>query len=121
LEPLSGYLILAQALFQQGAKFDGGWNFGPLDEDARSVKEVVNLLITKWKSAASWEQDQSDQSHEAHSLKLDCSKALKQLNWAPKWDLEQAIEKITQWHEAFSKKSNMHDFTLQQIASYQNN
>ncbi|MBT8519998.1 CDP-glucose 4,6-dehydratase [Polynucleobacter paneuropaeus] len=120
LEPLSGYLILAQALYQDGAKFDGAWNFGPRDEDARSVKEVINLLIKKWKSTASWEQDQSEQPHEAHSLRLDCSKARNQLNWIPRWNLEQAIDKITQWHSAHSQKSNMHDFSLQQIADYQN-
>jgi len=120
LEPLSGYLILAQTLYQEGAKFDGGWNFGPRDEDARSVSEVISLLVEKWKSGASWEQDQSEQPHEAHSLRLDCSKARNQLNWFPKWNLEQAIEKITQWHNAHYQKSNMHDFSLQQIADYQN-
>jgi CDP-glucose 4,6-dehydratase len=120
LEPLSGYLVLAQALYQEGAKFDGGWNFGPQDKDARSVNEVINLLIEKWRFAASWQQDQSEQPHEAQSLRLDCSKARDQLHWAPKWNLEEAIEKITQWHSAHYKKSNMHDFSLRQIADYQN-
>jgi CDP-glucose 4,6-dehydratase len=120
LEPLSGYLVLAQALYQNGAKFDGAWNFGPRDSDARSVKEVVNLLIDKWASAVSWQQDQSEQPHEAHSLKLDCSKAQQQLHWMPKWSLEQAIDKITQWHVAHSQQNNMHYFSLQQIAGYQN-
>jgi CDP-glucose 4,6-dehydratase len=120
LEPLSGYLVLAQALYQEGAKFNGGWNFGPRDEDARSVKEVINLLIEKWQCAVSWEQDQSEQPHEAHSLRLDCSKARAQLNWVPKWNLEQAIDKITQWHSAYSQKSDMHDFSLQQIADHKN-
>lgn len=80
LEPLSGYLVLVQALYQEGAKFDGGWNFGPRDEDARSVQEVVNLLIKNWGSIASWTQDQGEQPHEAHSLKLDCSKVRQYLN-----------------------------------------
>jgi CDP-glucose 4,6-dehydratase len=120
LEPLSGYLLLAQALYQEGAKFVGGWNFGPHDTDARSVSEVINLLVEKWTSGATWEQDQGEQPHEAHSLRLDCSKAQQQLNWFPKWSLELAIEKITQWHVAYSQKSNMHDFSLKQIADYQN-
>lgn len=120
LEPLSGYLVLAQALYQEGAKYDGAWNFGPRDEDARSVKEVVNLLIDRWASPVSWQQNQSEQPHEAHSLKLDCSKAQQLLHWIPKWSLEQAIDKITQWHGAHSQKIDMHDFSLQQIASYQN-
>ncbi|QWE20920.1 CDP-glucose 4,6-dehydratase [Polynucleobacter sp. AP-Kolm-20A-A1] len=120
LEPLSGYLILAQALYQEGAKFDGGWNFGPRDEDARAVQEVIDLLIKNWPSAASWTQDQSEQPHEAHSLKLDCSKARQYLNWVPRWNLEQAIKNITQWHEAQHQKSNMHEMSLMQIAAYQN-
>lgn len=120
LEPLSGYLILAQALYQEGAKFDGGWNFGPRDEDARSVQEVINLLIKNWGSVASWTQDQSEQPHEAHSLKLDCSKARQYLNWIPKWTLEQAIENITQWQQAHQQQSNMREISLKQIASYQN-
>jgi CDP-glucose 4,6-dehydratase len=119
LEPLSGYLVLAQALYQQGAKFDGGWNFGPRDEDARSVQEVINLLIKNWGSAASWQQDQGEQPHEAHSLKLDCSKARQYLNWVPRWNLEQAIENITQWQKSYQQKSNVRETSLKQIASYQ--
>lgn len=121
LEPLSGYLVLAQALYQDGTNFAGAWNFGPNDEDAKPVKEVINLFIKKWHSAGSWEQDQTEQPYEAHFLKLNCSKARKHLNWAPKWNLEQAIDKITQWHSAHCEQFNMHEFSLQQIISYQNN
>jgi len=120
LEPLSGYLVLAQALYQEGAKLDGGWNFGPRDEDSRPVQEVINLLIKNWGSAASWTQDQSEQPHEAHSLKLDCSKAWQYLHWAPKWRLEQAIHNITDWQQAYQQHDNMHKMSLQQIISYQN-
>lgn len=120
LEPLSGYLVLAQALYQEGAQFDGGWNFGPRDEDARSVQDVVNLLIKNWGSAASWTQAQGEQPHEAHSLKLDCSKARQYLHWVPKWTLEQAIEKITHWQHAHHKQSNLREISLQQIINYQN-
>jgi len=120
LEPLSGYLVLAQALYQEGPKFDGGWNFGPRDEDARSVQEVINLLIKNWGSAASWIQDQSEQPHEAHSLKLDCSKARQHLAWTPKWNLEKAIHSIADWQRAYQQQSNMHELSLQQIAQYQN-
>jgi len=119
LEPLSGYLVLAQALYLEGAKFDGGWNFGPRDEDSRSVKEVINLLIKNWGSVASWQQDKGEQPHEAHSLKLDCSKARQYLNWVPKWDLEQAIENITRWHQAYQMQENMHELSLEQITKYQ--
>ncbi len=120
LEPLSGYLVLAQALFKEGAKFDGGWNFGPRDEDARSVQEIINLLAENWGSVSSWQQDKSEQPHEAHSLKLDCSKARRDLNWVPRWGLAHAIQNITQWHHAYHKQDNMHAVSLQQIISYQN-
>jgi CDP-glucose 4,6-dehydratase len=119
LEPLSGYLVLAQALCQGGANFDGAWNFGPKDDDARSVKEVVNLLIKNWHSSASWVQDIREQPHEAHLLKLDCSKARQYLGWVPKWSLEQAIEKIAQWQDAYRQGSNMREFIFQQISTYQ--
>jgi CDP-glucose 4,6-dehydratase len=120
LEPLSGYLVLAQALYQNGAKFDGGWNFGPRDEDARSVQEVIDLLIQKWGAPACWEQVQSAQPHEAHALRLDISKARQYLQWSPKWSLENAVEKISQWQQAYHKQFDMHAVSLQQITDYQN-
>jgi CDP-glucose 4,6-dehydratase len=120
LEPLSGYLVLAKALYQEGAKFDGGWNFGPRDDDARPVQEVINLLIANWGSKAGWTQDQGEQPHEAHSLKLDCSKARQYLGWVPRWTLEQAIENITQWQKDYQQQANMREMSLRQIASYQN-
>jgi len=120
LEPLSGYLVLAQALYQRGAEFDGSWNFGPSDDDARSVQEVINLLIKNWGSVASWTQDKSEQPHEAHSLKLDCSKARQYLGWVPRWTLERAIESITQWQHMYQKQGNMRETSLQQIIGYQN-
>lgn len=120
LEPLAGYLVLAQALYQVGAKFDGGWNFGPRDDDARSVQEVINLLINNWGGNAVWQQDKSEQPHEAHALKLDCSKARQYLNWVPKWTLEQAVENIAQWQHAYQRDINMQDVSLQQISQYQN-
>lgn len=119
LEPLSGYLILAQALYEQGPRFDGGWNFGPRDEDARPVQDVINLLIKNWGSPASWQQNQSEQPHEAHSLKLDCSKARQYLNWTPKWTLEQAIEKITQWQHGFQNSIDMKKLSQEQMKIYQ--
>ena len=118
LEPLSGYLVLAQALYQGGAQFDGGWNFGPRDDDARTVQEVINLLIQNWGSLASWTQDQSEQPHEAHALKLDISKAHQYLHWTPRWCLEQAIEKIVQWQRGFQNGGNMKKLSQEQISLY---
>ena len=120
LEPLSGYLVLAQALYQGGAQFDGGWNFGPRDEDARPVQDVINLLIKHWNGAASWRQDTGEQPHEAHSLKLDCSKAKQYLNWTPRWGLEQAIEKIAKWQSGIQSGQDMKALSLEQIKAYSN-
>lgn len=120
LEPLSGYLVLAQALYEEGAQFNGGWNFGPRDEDARPVQEVINLLIQNWGSPAKWKQVQGEQPHEAHSLKLDCSKARQYLGWVPRWSLERTIENITQWQQAYQQQRNMREISMQQITNYQN-
>jgi CDP-glucose 4,6-dehydratase len=121
LEPLSGYLILAQALYDQGLAFASGWNFGPRDEDNRSVQEVVDLLICGWGDSASWEKEGSEQPHEANLLKLDCSKAHTQLGWAPKWNLQNAVQKIVEWQKAFQAKENMQEVSLAQINQYMNN
>ena len=118
LEPLSGYLVLAQALYEKGDAFASAWNFGPMDEDARSVEEVVNLLIAQWGNLAAWQKEGSEQPHEANLLKLDCKKAEHLLSWAPKWRLEMAIEKIVEWQKAFQDNSDMKKISLAQIDQY---
>ena len=120
LEPISGYLLLAQQLYQSGPKFNGPWNFGPHDLDARTVAEVVNLLIAGWDGNATWRQEGGSDSnlHEAHFLKLDCSKAKQKLGWDAKWPLEKTVENILVWSKAFNKKSDMQALTLQQIKEY---
>ena len=119
LEPLSGYLILAQALYEKGSVYASGWNFGPRDEDCRSVQEVVELVISGWGDSARWEKQGSEQPHEANLLKLDCSKAHRQLGWTPKWNLEMATQKIVDWQRALQKKENMKEVSLNQIREYQ--
>ena len=118
LEPLSGYLVLAQALYEQGSAFASAWNFGPRDEDNRMVKEVIDLLISDWGSSARWEKEGSEQPHEANLLKLDCSKACAQLDWTPKWGLEIAVQKIVEWQKAYQQKQNMQELSLVQINHY---
>lgn len=118
LEPLSGYLVLAQALYQKGASFNGPWNFGPQESDARSVQELIELLVRGWNNSASWLQDGGSQVHEANFLKLDCSKARQYLGWNSKWNLESAVESIVSWQLAFQGDSDMKIITLKQIQSY---
>ena len=120
VEPLSGYLVLVQALYEKGMHYASPWNFGPRDEDARSVAEVIDLLIKRWGGAASWEREGAEQPHEASLLKLDCSKARQYLAWAPRWTLETAIEKIVDWQNNSREMKDMQAFTLAQINEYMN-
>ena len=119
LEPLSGYLRLAEVLWgDQGAEAADGWNFGPGDEDARPVDWLVTQLVERWGEDASWERDASPQPHEAAYLKLDCSKARARLAWRPRWSLSQAIGHIVDWHKAHRAGKDMRTFTRTQIDEY---
>lgn len=120
LEPLSGYLLLGQALYLDGSSYASSWNFGPQDNDTRPVQEVIDLLISRWNGAARWEKEGSEQPHEAQLLKLDCSKARQKLGWVPKWDLPMAIENIVEWQKSFQSNANMQDISLAQINRYTN-
>lgn len=118
LEPLSGYLTLAEHLYTQGQAYAEGWNFGPKDDDAQPVQWIVEHMVNSWGKGASWQQDDGVHPHEANYLKLDISKAKARLGWQPSWPLLTALEKITTWHQAYLATTNMHDFTMQQIANY---
>jgi len=119
LEPLSGYLLLAQYLFQFGPKFAEAWNFGPEEGDAKPVRWIVEHLCNEV-SNASWKCDDSDQPHEAGLLKLDISKAKHELGWNPRWDLKTALNATLAWNEAWKNGVAMADFSLEQIRSYEN-
>ena len=118
LEPLSGYLLLAQKLYEQGSAYAEGWNFGPQAEDARPVQWIVEKLTEAWGEDACWLKEEGVQPHEAHYLKLDCSKAHARLGWQPGWHLEEALEKIVEWHKAYRLGADMKALTLQQIEIY---
>jgi CDP-glucose 4,6-dehydratase len=119
LEPLSGYLILAEKLFSEGPAYAEGWNFGPADEDAKPVQWIVEQLAAQWGEGASWQLDSNPQPHEAHYLKLDCSKARAKLGWHPRWDLQTTLESIIRWHKQAPSGDNMQMVSLRQIAEYQ--
>ncbi len=119
LEPLAGYLILAQVLFEKGSVFGAAWNFGPSEDDNYSVQEIVGQLITQWGGIATVKQCESEQKHEAHFLRLDSSKARDQLGWVSKWSVQTAITKVVQWQKAFQLKQSMQEVSLMQIRDYQ--
>jgi CDP-glucose 4,6-dehydratase len=119
LEPLSGYLLLAQKLYEEGAAYAEGWNFGPNDEDAKPVQWIVERLTQSWGEGASWVLDGGEHPHEAHYLKLDCSKAKAQLDWHPRWHLNDTLGKIVEWQKNYQQGADMKAVSLQQIADYQ--
>lgn len=121
LEPLSGYLVLAEHLFSEGKSYAEAWNFGPKDEDCRPVSWILDKMVSNWPEQASWELDKNNNPHEAGYLKLDCSKAASKLNWQPKWNLDFTLGKIINWHQRFLNGSNIKDECLNEIAEYQKN
>ena len=120
LEPLSGYLQLAEKLFVDGMKYAEAWNFGPEECDAKSVEWIVNEISTLWEGEVCWDYDKGDHPHEANYLKLDCSKAHNILLWHPKWNLAEALNKIVEWHKVESSDYNVRQITLNQINEYMN-
>jgi CDP-glucose 4,6-dehydratase len=117
LEPLSGYLILAQKLYKDQKKYSEGWNFGPNDENAKPVDWILNKMIAKWPSS-SWKLDTDSSPHEAGFLKLDISKAKSKLGWKPVWELNHTLDRIIFWHKAWLNKEDMQAICLTEIKEY---
>lgn len=118
LEPLSGYLTLAERLWHDGPAFAEGFNFGPTEEGAKPVGWIAARLTEFWGEGASWVQDGSPQPHEAKYLKLDCSKARAQLHWQPRWTLDNALAKVVVWYQGHRNGMDMRAVTLMQIKKY---
>jgi CDP-glucose 4,6-dehydratase len=120
LEPLSGYLKLAEKLHTNGTDFAEGWNFGPHNDDAKTVSCAIEQFTQTWGSGAKWSLVDHQQPHEATYLKLNCSKAHRRLGWNSIWNIKLTIEKIVEWHKAYDQGADMHQMTLSQINSFQN-
>ncbi len=117
LEPLSGYLVLAQNLYLNPTDFAEGWNFGPYEDDAKPVDWILNHMVANW-PGASWELDKNAHPHEAGYLKLDVSKAKARLKWHPTWRLEHTLAKIIKWHQAWLNKADMQQVCLEEINEF---
>jgi CDP-glucose 4,6-dehydratase len=117
LDPLIGYLTLAQHLVQGGQEFAEGWNFGPHEDGEVSVLVLVQKLARIWGSDVCWELDKGDNPHEAAYLKLDCSKARTRLGWHPAIELDRAVQLSSQWYRALHDGGDMRAATLQQIGA----
>ena len=118
LEPLSGYLLLSQKLFEEGAHFAQGWNFGPNGDDAKPVKWLVERICSKWEGNVSYEVDNRAHPHETHYLRLDCSKAKAELGWHPKWNLKKAIDSIIDWTQDYRDNKDLREVCIKQIKEY---
>ena len=121
LEPLRGYLMLAERLYEKGPEFAEAWNFGPDDHDVKKVEWIVRKLMKDWGTDVTLKVHQEITLHEAQYLKLDCSKAKTRLNWHPIWNVQTALSKIVEWNKAYIEKKDMKDITLNQIKEYMEN
>jgi CDP-glucose 4,6-dehydratase len=119
LDPLRGYLAVAERLFNREIAFAEPWNFGPSVDDAKPVRWIVERLVTLWGAGAGWSIDDGMNPHEASYLRLDCSKARFTLQWSPTWNLETTLDKIVDWYRSYERGDDMRAKTLEQIAEYE--
>jgi CDP-glucose 4,6-dehydratase len=119
LDPLSGYLALAERLHADGAAYAEAWNFGPADDDVRPVRWVVDALIRACESPMRWKREPSPQPHETNCLMLDSAKARSRLGWRARWTLPETLERTGAWHQAYRGHADMRAFTLAQIAEFE--
>jgi len=117
LEPLSGYLLLAERLLESDRDAEA-WNFGPAEDDARPVGWIVEHLCGLL-PAASWRRDGADHPHEAGILRLDSTKARRRLGWRPRWGLEEALGRTLDWHRAWQAGADMAAVSLAQIEAFE--
>jgi CDP-glucose 4,6-dehydratase len=117
LEPLSGYLRLAERLWDDAALAEG-WNFGPDPQDAKPVRHIVDRVTELWPGELRWDLDPGPHPHEAGFLALDSAKSRERLGWAPAWDLDAALERIVEWHVAHRDGADLRAVTLAQIDGY---
>jgi len=118
LEPLSGYLLLAEGLYNKKDGMSGAWNFGPRDEDAQNVQWVANELSKKMGQSPIFLPDPKNHPHEANFLKLDISKAKNKLGWEPRWSLNTALDSIVDWNRSLNQKEDIRKKSVSQILEY---
>jgi len=120
LEPLNGYLELAEHMWAHGTGFNGGWNFGPDKDDCKPVHWILETLNNKWNGGIQWEQSSNKNPHEATYLSLDCSKSKQLLGWSPRLNLTTALELLVDWYQGYSNNDNMRDLSINQLTYFEN-
>lgn len=120
LDPLGGYLVLAENLWNRGPEYSSAWNFGPKEEEARPVSWVADHITSRWGQGTRWITEQTLSPHEARYLTLDWTKARTLLGWRPKLPLTMALDWATEWYKALHDgKNDMRRVTEAQILRYQ--
>jgi CDP-glucose 4,6-dehydratase len=119
LDPLHGYMMLAQELLAQPARFASAYNFGPSDDDVWPVERIATKLVRMWGDGASWIRDSVPSVHEDKVLRLDASRARVEFGWQPRLKIETALEWTMAWYRAWNQGDNMAKFTEKQIAEYE--
>jgi CDP-glucose 4,6-dehydratase len=119
MDPLCGYLMLAEKLCEDPVRFSESWNFGPDESETLSVSAVLERLGALWGPPPLWRYDGGPQPHEARYLKLDCTKAKTELGWLPQWSLNLALEATVRWYQAQQLHQDVRSLTLKQIRTYQ--
>lgn len=119
LEPLHGYLLLAQNLFYEPAQYSDSWNFGPEESDAVTVSDLLDRFGQVWGAGPLWRLDSHVHPHEAGLLKIDCTKAKTVMGWHPQWNLDRALDLTARWYRAFQSGGDVRAITLEQIHSYE--
>jgi CDP-glucose 4,6-dehydratase len=119
LEPLNGYMMLAERLSADADTFSGGWNFGPGAEDAQPVAWIVERFLAAWPDAPPWEAVPTAELHEAAVLRLDCTLARSKLGWAPKLDIRAGLEWCSDWYRRYQGGEDAATLTLEQIGRYE--
>lgn len=118
LDPLRGYLMLAERLFQEGSRWTGAWNFGPQAQDHQPVSAIVQGFADRWDHNGRWTADKRMHPHEADYLLLDCTKAFAELGWSPRWRLDRALDAVVSWHRAHLSQQDMQELSSKQIKAY---
>jgi CDP-glucose 4,6-dehydratase len=122
LQALSGYLHLAAALLSSDEpSLCSGWNFGPLPGNELPVRRIVELLIREWGSGSWTDASDASHPHESHILRLAIDKALWQLGWTPRWNIETTLRETARWYRAyFGGACDLSELSRQQIEAYEN-
>ena len=120
LDALNGYLKLARALENKGCNYNGSWNFGPADENEKSVEYIINKIYDLWGSTPNYSIYDNNQLHETSFLKLDSYKARKLLGFKPKLSIDESLEMVVEWTKNYLEKdSDIYNYTISQIEKYE--